>query len=122
VLINPLEFGYQIWAIIEIDVDVPRIRSAAQRLAAVPELYLVGIMTRSPNVLAAGVFRSNAQLLDFITNRMSKIPGIKKISTSYILDVVKRTKGFGIPDDLPGNGGRQDRTRLGVGKARPARR
>lgn len=94
---NPLRLGFQIWALLEIQAEMPRIRSVAQRLAAVPEVYFVGITTGNYNVFAAAVFRSNDELLDFMTRRLSRIPGIVRTTTASIVDVVKRTIEFRLP-------------------------
>lgn len=97
-LTNPLQLGYQIWAIIEVQAELRKIRPVAKRLAAAPEVYFVGITTGGYDVLAAAVFRSNDELLDFITRRLSSIPGIVRTSTSSVLEVVKRTMTFPLPD------------------------
>ncbi|MBI4608402.1 MAG: Lrp/AsnC family transcriptional regulator [Candidatus Rokubacteria bacterium] len=99
-LTNPLQLGYQIWAIIEVQAELRKIRPVAQRLAAAPEVYFVGITTGGYDVLAAAVFRSNDELLDFITRRLSGIPGIVRTSTSSVLEVVKRTMTFPLPDTM----------------------
>jgi Lrp/AsnC family transcriptional regulator for asnA, asnC and gidA len=97
-LTNPLQLGYQIWAIIEIQARLRSIRPVAQQLAAAPEVYFVGITTGGYDVLAAAVFRSNDELLDFITRRLSSIPGIVRTSTSSVLEVVKRSMTIPLPD------------------------
>jgi Lrp/AsnC family transcriptional regulator for asnA, asnC and gidA len=99
-LTNPLQLGYQIWAIVEIQAELKQIRPVAKRLAAAPEVYFVGITTGGYDVLAGAVFRSNADLLDFITGRLSRIPGITRSSTSSVLEVVKRTMTFPLPADI----------------------
>ena len=98
VVTNPLRFGYGIWAIIEIQVQPTKIRDVAQRLARTSEIHLVGIMTGSYDIYAGALFRNNQELLDFITGPLAKIPGIQRISTSQMIEVVKRTVTFGIPE------------------------
>jgi len=118
-LTNPLQLGYQIWAIVEVQAELRKIRSVAQRLATAPEVYFVGITTGGYDVLAAAVFRSNDELLDFITRRLSGIPGIVRTSTSSVLEVVKRTMTF----PLPGNAAsRRPRRRAGARKKGDRRR
>lgn len=109
VVTNPLRFGYGVWAIIEIQVQPTKIRSVAKRLAALSEIHLVGIMTGSYDIYAGTLFRNNQELLDFITGPLATIPGIQRISTSQMLEVVKRTVTFGIPDGR--NGPRKNRGR-----------
>jgi Lrp/AsnC family transcriptional regulator, regulator for asnA, asnC and gidA len=101
---NPLQFGYQIWAWTQVQVEGPRIRSVASELAQAPEIYFVGIMAGNFDILVGAVFRTNKELLDFITNRVPRIRGIVRTSTSSILEVVKRTMATGIADDAIANG------------------
>jgi Lrp/AsnC family transcriptional regulator for asnA, asnC and gidA len=104
VMTNPLQLGYQIWAIVEIQAEMPKIRAVARSLAAAPEVYFVGITTGGYDVLAAAVFRSNQGLLDFITRRLSRVPGIVRTTTSSVLEVVKRTPTFVVPAAATING------------------
>jgi hypothetical protein len=45
------------------------------------------------------VFKSNADLLDFLISRLSKIPGINETSTSTGLKIIKRTVSWPLPND-----------------------
>jgi len=96
---NPLHLGYQIWSIIEIQAELAQIRAIAKRLAAEPEVYFVAITTGSYDILAGAVFRSNDELLEFITGHLPKIPGIIRTTTSSVLDVVKRFLTFAVPGE-----------------------
>jgi Lrp/AsnC family transcriptional regulator for asnA, asnC and gidA len=93
---NPLQLGYRIWAILEIQAELSRIRGIARELADRPEVYFVGITTGSYDILAGAVFRSNDELLEFITGYLPKVPGIIRTSTSTVLDVVKRFLTFAV--------------------------
>jgi len=108
---NPLQMGYQIWAIIEIQAQPSRLRSVAQQLAKAPEVYFVGITTGRCDVFAGAVFRSNAELLEFLTTRLAKIPGIFRTSTSTVLEVVKRTLALSVPDSSGAAPSRRTRRR-----------
>src|SRR3989442_716964 len=103
---NPLKLGYQLWVIIEIQAEISKVRSVAQRLAIAPEVNFVGITTGGYDVLAAVLFRSNHELLDFTTGRLASIPGIIRTSTSSVLHLVKRTLQVPLPTPFAGNGAR----------------
>ena len=75
-IVNPLQLGYQIWAQFHVEVELARMRSVAQRLARARQVYFVGIATGGYDVLVGAVFRTNEELLDFITGPMAKVPGI----------------------------------------------
>ncbi len=98
-IVNPLQLGYQIWAQFHVEVELARMRSVAQRLARARQVYFVGIATGGYDVLVGAVFRTNKELLDFITGPMAKVPGIVGISTSSILEVVKRSMTFDLPEE-----------------------
>jgi Lrp/AsnC family transcriptional regulator for asnA, asnC and gidA len=102
---NPRHFGFQIWTIFEIKATPPRIREVARRLAEAPEVYFVAIMTGGYDINVSAVFRSHAELLDFVTRRISKIPGIVSTSTAMVLELLKRT-GFSAPSVAGNSAGR----------------
>ena len=95
---NPLRLGYQVWAIIEIQGEASRIPAVAQQLAKAPEVYFVGITTGRCDIFASAVFRSNDELLNFLTTRLAKIRGITRTSTSTVLEVVKRALALSVPE------------------------
>lgn len=97
-MINPLLFGYQVWAIILLECEVGKITAVAERLARVPELYFVGIAVGTFDVFAAGLFRSNQELLNFVKEQLPKTPGVVRHSISSILEIAKRTIPSGLPN------------------------
>jgi len=101
---NPLRMGYQIWAQIEVQAELARIEAIAEQLAAAPEVYLVGITNGRYDIHVGAAFRTNEEFLDFITNRMAKIPGIIRVSSSPMLRVVKRSFSFPFPRDAARRG------------------
>jgi Lrp/AsnC family transcriptional regulator for asnA, asnC and gidA len=94
---NPLKFGYSIWAIFEIQVQPAKIRAVAKALAGLADVHLVGIMTGNYDIYASALFRTNQDMVDFITGPLAKVSGIMHISTSNMLEVVKRNVTFGVP-------------------------
>ncbi|HEX7075664.1 MAG TPA: Lrp/AsnC family transcriptional regulator [Hyphomicrobiaceae bacterium] len=113
---NPLRFGFQVWSMLELQVEQSKIRTVAERIAKEPEVHLVGIMSGSYDVYAGAVFRSNEDLVDFITHRLSRIPGIIRTSNSTMLEILKRTVSFGFPDEVMG----ATSSPLPIRKRRPA--
>ncbi len=89
-MMNPLKFGYQIWALIEVQVELSKLRSVANALADRPEVFFVGVVSGGYDIFVGALFRTNADLLTFITERLAKTPGIVRTSTSSVLDVIKR--------------------------------
>jgi Lrp/AsnC family transcriptional regulator for asnA, asnC and gidA len=100
VVTNPLQLGYRVWALIEIQAELAQVQALARRLAAEPEVSFVAVTTGGYDILIAAVFRSNEELYAFMTGHVSKLPGIIRTSTSTVLDLVKRTLAFRVPDQL----------------------
>lgn len=97
---DPLKFGYSVWAMLEIHVELPKIRQVAELVSREPRVHMVGIMSGAYDIFAASVVRSNQELVELIANRLSKIPGITRITSSTILEMVKRRTNFGFPESV----------------------
>jgi len=93
-LTNPLHLGHSVWVMMEIEVVTRRIRHVARDLTALPEVYFVYITTGAFDVFAGATFSTNAELVDFVTNRLSQIDGIVRVNTRTILEVHKRVFKF----------------------------
>jgi Lrp/AsnC family transcriptional regulator for asnA, asnC and gidA len=87
---DPLKVGYQIYAVIEIQVNPPDIERVAERLARLPEIYFLGMCTGAFDLFAAAVLRSNDHLSEFLARRLNRVPGIQRTSTSNIIRLIKR--------------------------------
>jgi Lrp/AsnC family transcriptional regulator for asnA, asnC and gidA len=87
---DPLKVGYGTYAIIEIQVDPPRIERAAEKLAEFPEIFFLGISTGSFDVFAAALFRSSEHMYEFMTKRLTRVPGIQRTVTNSIVRILKR--------------------------------
>lgn len=113
---DPLKVGYGTYAIIEIQVDPRRIERAAEKLAEFPEIFFLGISTGSFDVFASALFRSSEHMYEFMTRRLTRVPGIQRTVTSSIVRILKRE--FPNPLALDGaslarNGARAGTTRRG---------
>ncbi|MCL5959394.1 MAG: Lrp/AsnC family transcriptional regulator [Chloroflexi bacterium] len=90
-VVNPHKLGYNCDTFITLKVDADKIIDAADRLAEMEEIRYVGIASGSSDVIIAAFFRSNEELLEFLTSRLGAVPGIRHGETSHLLKVVKRT-------------------------------
>lgn len=66
----------------------------AQELSKIPELYFVYITTGSFDIFAGPTFANNKELVDFLTDVLSKVEGIVRVNTRSILEVHKRVFKF----------------------------
>lgn len=111
-LTNPLHMGYQIWVLIDIQTELPRARAIAEHIAKAPEVYWVGVTTGTRNLHVGAVFRSNKELVDFMSGRLCAVKGIIATTTTSILELTKRKWTIGVPDDMVGKGPQGPRRQL----------
>lgn len=103
--VDPLKVGYDIYAIIEIQVSPLHIEAVAERLAKFPEVAFLGVCTGAFDIFAAAVFHANADMYDFLTRRLGKVPGIIRTFTSSMIRLIKREYAFPIPAQSVQDGG-----------------
>lgn len=90
VFADPLRLGFQYWSLIQVKIDLSMLEATAAQIARSPEIFFVGITAGEYNLFVAGVFRSNADLLTFLTTRLPDLPGFEMSATSNVLRIVKR--------------------------------
>lgn len=96
---DPTRLGYPIWALFQFRVEARQPPAVAARLAQIPELLFVGVTTGTHDVFAAGAFRSNDDVLSFLTTKLAELPSIKSVTTTNVLKLVKRQLVYPLNDD-----------------------
>ncbi len=91
VIIDESKVGYPITFIVELDVELSRMKEIRDELATYPELYQVHVVTGDHDILVLGVARDIAHLYEIIEEKISNIEGIKATKTSLSLKIVKET-------------------------------
>lgn len=94
---NPFKIGLSTVALISIDADLPKMQEVAMALVAMKEVRYVGYATGAHDIIIEAIFPNNAALLQFVSDRLSRIPGIVRTETSIQLDVLKRSYEWEIP-------------------------
>lgn len=90
---------------IDIVTEAGRQLEVAQRLSEMEAVRYVSIVTGTCDVKIAAVFRSNAELYDWIINDFALVPGIVGSQTSHVLRTLKRVHDWVIYEgDDNGNG------------------
>jgi Lrp/AsnC family transcriptional regulator for asnA, asnC and gidA len=114
---NPLKLGYQVDAVIGLHVDNRRVRAVADKLAQMEEVRYASITVGAYDIIIAAFFPTHNDLLEFLTAKLGRIPGIRKTETSLSMKLVKRSydwmsterlrgsSGAGASDGLPTRGG-----------------
>ncbi len=88
--VDPLRVGYQHYAIIVLEPRLTDMERATQRVAALPEVFFLGVCAGSHRLVAATVFRSTEHFHEFMTTRLARVPGIRSTSTLNVTRIVKR--------------------------------
>jgi Lrp/AsnC family transcriptional regulator for asnA, asnC and gidA len=96
-LTDPLKIGFPVWVVVEVQVDLPEIENVTEALAALPEVFFIGVTTGAFDIFFTAVFRTNDDLYHFISRKLARIPGIRHTATSSILRLAKRTFAYGVP-------------------------
>lgn len=94
---NPFAVGLSTPVLILLNVDVRAWESVAEALVQMPETRYVAHSTGEHDIVLEALFPSNHQLLVFLRDRLSKVPGITKVETSIQLDVLKRNYEWWMP-------------------------
>jgi Lrp/AsnC family transcriptional regulator for asnA, asnC and gidA len=101
-LTEPFKVGFTTWAMGEVQTVLRQRDAVARRLARCPEISFVAVTTGVYDILFTAVFRSSEEFDTFITKELSRIPGIKHVTTASILRLTKRTFAYGVPTDHDG--------------------
>ena len=94
---DPHHLGLSIDVTMAIQVHPGRLLEVADELAAMDEISYIGITTGPSDILAAALFHDNGELLEFLSQKLGKTPGISKFDTSHTLRVAKRSYDWIMP-------------------------
>jgi Lrp/AsnC family transcriptional regulator for asnA, asnC and gidA len=88
---NPFLMGFPVMALIGVKADVQRFRQMARQLAALEEVIYLVLSTGTYDLLLEVVCRDNAHLVEFLTERLARVEGIRDTETFLYLEIVKDT-------------------------------
>jgi Lrp/AsnC family transcriptional regulator for asnA, asnC and gidA len=86
---NPPLMGYKVMAQIGIRADNRRLRHIVRELAAFEQVIYLVLCTGAYEVLVEVVCRDNAELLEFLTEDLGTVEGIRSTETFVYLEIVK---------------------------------
>ncbi len=86
---NPLRMGYSTMALIGIKADGPRLLEVAERIAALEEVIYLIVVSGAYDIIAEIVCRDQNHLLQFLTERLYKIEGVRESESFMHLKIVK---------------------------------
>jgi Lrp/AsnC family transcriptional regulator for asnA, asnC and gidA len=86
---NPLLMGFTTMAQIGVKVDVGHLQEIADQIAAFDEVIYLVLITGSYDLHIEIVCRDKAHLLDFLTNKLHSVEGIKDSETFICMEIAK---------------------------------
>lgn len=88
--VNPLQLGFDTWAMVALQVPVEEVTQLSTKLAALQEVYFVGTTTGTYNLMVGVVLPSNTELAVFLTETLARFSKIRGLYTFNVLKVFKR--------------------------------
>ena len=86
---NPLRMGYQTMALIGIKADGNSLLDIADKIAALEEVIYLIVVSGAYDIIAEVVCRDQKHLLQFLTERLYKIEGVRETESFMHLKIVK---------------------------------
>jgi Lrp/AsnC family transcriptional regulator, regulator for asnA, asnC and gidA len=90
-IIDPWKVGHRIQIFSGLEVDLHRAHEVANTLAELEEVTYVSFTTGEFDILMVAALRSQEELFNFLTIKLGRIEGIRRIRTNQVLKTVKRT-------------------------------
>ena len=92
----PFALGYHVVAILGLQIDHSRLTEIQDALLAMPEIRFAGVTLGSYDIVTEAWFQTNTDLLAFLHERLSKIPGIQRIESLQVVKMIKYAYDWGV--------------------------
>ena len=86
---NPLLMGFTTMAHIGVKVDGGRLQEIADQIASFDEVIYLVLLSGSYDLHIEVVCRDNAHLLEFLTNKLNSVEGVKDTETFICMHIAK---------------------------------
>ena len=98
-LVNPKIFGYSLAVDIVCEIDLDQMQQATQALVQMPEVSYVAISTGDQDISLQALFKDVDEMQDFITNKLYRVPGMRRTRTVIVPQIVKDTYDWIPPEE-----------------------
>ena len=99
-IVHPPKIGYSVTADVLLEVETGLIQEVAEKLTGFGCVSYVACSIGETDVSVQVIAKNNAQVYNFVTEIIGKIPGIRKTTTSIVPVVLKDVYQWHIPDDM----------------------
>ena len=86
---NPLRMGLKTMAMIGVRVDGDKMMQVAEKIAAFDEVVYIVIVSGRYDIMAEVFCRDHAELLTFLTEKLSRVDGVRETESFMHLKIVK---------------------------------
>jgi Lrp/AsnC family transcriptional regulator for asnA, asnC and gidA len=100
-VVKPKSLGYTIAADFNADVSLSGVTEVAEAIAKLDTVYYVATIVGQGAVTFSVNAADVEDLQSFIRGHLEAIPGIEKVRTFLIGDILKESRDWQIPDKLP---------------------
>lgn len=94
---NPFKLGFNIMAIVGIHVAKSMLGDVERALAEMQEVRFLGVTLGEYDLMLEAWFRSNDELLHFVTDTLAQVDGIQRTESFQIMRLSKYTYDWGKP-------------------------
>jgi Lrp/AsnC family transcriptional regulator for asnA, asnC and gidA len=101
-VVNPETVGYGVMADVFIEVEPGRVREVAEKAARYPQVSYVACATGESDVSISLRVRSIEELFYFVTEKLGKIPGVRR-TQSYLLPLKLKDLDTWLPPNVLDN-------------------
>jgi DNA-binding Lrp family transcriptional regulator len=88
-VIDPLRWGQGHGVLISINAEPAAINSIIRGVGEIPQMRFVSLVTGTFDVVCELLTFERSTLIDILTERLSRIPGIRGLNTSWVIKVYK---------------------------------
>jgi DNA-binding Lrp family transcriptional regulator len=93
--IDDAYLGITVSAMLWLSVETAHLEAAGRALATHPEVPFAAATTGRTNLAASALFRDSRHLYDYLTTRLTGLPGVQSVETAPIIGTLKRTGPVG---------------------------
>jgi DNA-binding Lrp family transcriptional regulator len=85
-VVNPEKLGYEVTMYVGLKVDLKNIDPVIEALVSNPDVYWLARSTGRCDILLMAVLRDTADACDFLQRRITRIPSLRAIETTMVLE------------------------------------
>lgn len=98
---DAIQVGFSTVTFLSLNIDLSQVDRIADQVSRLPEVRSVHYTTGESDLVVEAWFSSSDDLLSFLTQQLTSIPGIKRVATSHVLRTIKDGSRWVLPPASP---------------------